>query len=179
MRCHAEMSRSQLTSMTAMLLAAATVLGYIEAVLLPTMPVPGFKLGLANLAVLLAFVTVGAGRALVVSLGRVLLVALATGTLGGPTMLLALAGAILSWVAMSLIMRQGAVFSIIGCSIAGACAHAVGQLAAAIFVTASPAPIMLLPVALSLSLIAGAVVGVAAHLLLSRIPALQQEYSST
>lgn len=162
--------------MTAMLLAAATVLGYVEAVLLPTTAVPGFKLGLANLAVLVAFVTVGSARALFVSLGRVLLVALATGTLGGPTMLLAISGALASWVVMSLIVHQGDTFSIVGCSMAGGCAHAAGQIFAAVIVTASPAPIMLLPLALSLSLVAGTVIGMVAHLLLSRIPVLRQEY---
>jgi heptaprenyl diphosphate synthase len=161
-----------------MLLAAATVLGYIEAVLLPALPLPGMKIGLANLAVLIALVMVGPGRALVVSVGRVFLVALATGTLGGPTMLLALTGAFLSWWVMAALFRQGDTFSIVGCSIAGGCAHVVGQLVAAVIVTSSPAAIMLLPFALAVGIVAGALIGFLAHLLISRVPVLRQEYVS-
>jgi len=88
MRYPADSLRSRDLTLTALLLACATALGYVEAVLFPAMPLPGFKLGLANVAVVIALVMLGPARAGVVSLGRVLLVALATGTLGSPTMAL-------------------------------------------------------------------------------------------
>jgi heptaprenyl diphosphate synthase len=160
-----------------MLLAVATALGYAEAVLMPSLPVPGLKLGLANVAVVVALAVLGPGRAAVVSLGRVLLVALATGTLGGPAMALALSGAVASWTVMALMARQKDTFSVIGWSLAGAAAHAVGQLLVAVIVTGSAAPIMLLPLALALSLVTGTVVGLLAHLLISRVPALEPVYS--
>jgi len=172
MRYRADLTSARLTALTAMLLAVATVLGYVEAVLLPSLPVPGLKLGLVNVVVVIAIATVGPWRAAVVSLGRVLLVGLATGTLGGPVTLLALSGAIASWAVMSLMARQGKTFSVIGWSTAGSCAHGAAQLLAATVITASAAPLMLMPLVLALSLVTGIVVGFIAHLLLSRIPAL-------
>jgi heptaprenyl diphosphate synthase len=165
------------TAVTAMLLAVATALGYAEAVLLPSLPVPGLKLGLANVAVVIALATVGSARAGVVSVGRVFLVALATGTVGGPTMVLALSGAVASWAVMSGLARKPSEFSVIGWSLAGASAHVIGQLAAAVVITASPAAIMLLPFAMSLALMTGTVVGLISHLLLSRVPALRAGYA--
>ncbi len=79
MRSRVEMVGSRATALTAMLLAVATALGYAEAVLLPALPVPGLKLGLANVAVVIALAVLGPARAAVVSVGRVFLVALATG----------------------------------------------------------------------------------------------------
>ena len=177
MQSRADFSEARATALTALLLALATVLGYVEAVLMPSLVVPGLKLGLANVAVVVALATLGPWRAAFVSLGRVLLVGLATGTLGGPTTVLALTGAVTAWAAMAVMAREKATFSVIGWSLAGACAHAVGQLFAAVVVTGSAAPIMLMPWALALSLVTGALVGLLAHLLISRVPALEPVYA--
>jgi heptaprenyl diphosphate synthase len=161
---------------TALLLAIATVLGYVEAVLMPAPPIPGLKFGLANIAVVIALAVLGPWHAALVSFGRVFLVGLATGTLAGPTTALALTGAVAAWAVMSLMARQERTFSVVGWSVAGACAHASGQLVAAVFVTGSPAPIMLLPYALGLSIVTGVAIGLLAYLLLSRVPTLRLAY---
>ena len=172
-----DMSPSRQLATTALLLACATALGYIEAVLFPAMPVPGFKLGLANVAVVLALSTVGPLRAGVVSIGRVFLVALATGTLAGPTMVLALAGAVASWGVMALMARQRDTFSVIGWSLGGSAAHAVAQLFAAVLVTGTAAPLMLLPISLAASVVAGLVVGLISFALVSRLPLMRPVYA--
>jgi heptaprenyl diphosphate synthase len=137
---------------------------------LPPLPVPGLRLGLANIAVVVALAAFGLRAAAMVSLGRVLLVALALGTLGSPSFVLALGGAVASLALMALLSRAGRTFSVIGWSVAGSAAHVTAQLAIASLVVASSAPLLLMPLALGLSVPLGLAVGHVARLLLSRIP---------
>lgn len=176
MRSHAESSR---VAWTASLLALACSLGLVESLLLPPLPVPGLKLGLANLAILAALVTIGPARALVISLGRVVIVGLATGSLFGPVGLLSLAGAIFAWAAMAATMRLGREsLSVVGLSLAGAAAHVAGQLAAASALTGSLAPLYLAPLSLGLGILSGLLIGYSARLLLSRIPSPAISFAS-
>lgn len=176
MRSHAESSR---VAWTASLLALACSLGLVESLLLPPLPVPGLKLGLANLAILAALVTIGPARALVISLGRVVIVGLATGSLFGPVGLLSLAGAIFAWAAMAAAMRLGREsLSVVGLSLAGAAAHVAGQLAAASALTGSLAPLYLAPLSLGLGILSGLLIGYSARLLLSRIPSPAISFAS-
>lgn len=176
MRSHAESSR---VAWTASLLALACSLGLVESLLLPPLPVPGLKLGLANLAILAALVTIGPARALVISLGRVVIVGLATGSLFGPVGLLSLAGAIFAWAAMAAAMRLGREsLSVVGLSLAGAAAHVAGQLAAASALTGSLAPLYLTPLSLGLGILSGLLIGYSARLLLSRIPSPAISFAS-
>jgi heptaprenyl diphosphate synthase len=132
--------------------------------------VVGVRLGLANIAVVLAIALLGPRRALAVSVLRVVVVGIAAGSLGGPAGLLAASGALCAWTAMALMSRRPAVFSVIGWSVAGAAAHVLGQLAAACLLTGSLAPLLFSPLSLAASLGCGLAIGYAARLLLSRIP---------
>ena len=154
----------------ALLLAVGAVLGLVENALLPPLPVPGVRLGLANIAVVLALVSLGPRRALLVSVGRVVLVGMLSGSLGGPASLLALSGALSAWSAMTLLASAGDRFSVVGWSVAGAASHVVGQLLAACVVTGSAAPLAFTPVSLMLALVCGLAIGLCSRLLLSRIP---------
>ncbi|MHB9004996.1 MAG: Gx transporter family protein [Coriobacteriia bacterium] len=168
MQSRAEASR---VAWTASFLALACSLGLLESLLLPPLPVPGLKLGLANLAVLAALVTLGPARALMISLGRVVIVGLATGGLLGPVGLLSLAGAVFGWAAMAGARHFGRTsFSVVGLSLAGACAHVIGQLTAACALTGSIAPLYLTPLSLGLGILSGLAIGYSARLLLSRVP---------
>jgi heptaprenyl diphosphate synthase len=104
----------------------------------PPLPVPGLKLGLANIAVLIALVSLGPARAVAVSVGRVFIVALATGTIGGPVFALSLAGAMASLGTMSLLRRFGPLFSVVGWAVAGAAAHCLAQLGSRCLSESSP-----------------------------------------
>lgn len=162
---------SAVIALTAALLALACALGLLESLVLPALPFPGLKLGLANLAVLIALTTLGPARALSISLGRVVVVGLATGTLLGPVGLLSAAGAVLAWAAMALALGLGRDrFSPVGLSLVGSAAHVVGQLAAACVLTVSLSPLFLTPVALGLGIVSGLAIGFSTRLLISRIP---------
>ena len=171
MRYLADRSSSTFVARTALLAAAASVLGYAETVLLPVLPVPGMRVGIANLAVVIALVLVGSYGALIVSIARVLIVGMATGSLLGPASLLALAGAVVAWGAMVLAIRLGrGAFSVIGVSLAGSFAHVIAQLVVASLLVGTLHPLALAPVSLAAALCAGAAIGYSAHLLLSRVP---------
>jgi heptaprenyl diphosphate synthase len=171
MRSAAEKGSVRLARCAA-LLALAAVLGLAESLWLPALPVPGMRIGLANIAVVIALVVLGPLDALFVSLARVVIVGLATGTLLGPISAMSLAGALSSWAVMSLLRSRGRVFSVVGWSVGGSAASVLAQLLAAAVVAATPAVLVLAPVTLALSLPSGLAVGLLSRPLISRISRL-------
>jgi heptaprenyl diphosphate synthase len=155
-----------------LLVALASVLGLAETLWLPVMPVPGMRLGLANIAVVIALEMLGPSAALLVSLGRVAIVGMATGSLLGPVGVISVAGAFASWCVMALLWRCGDRFSPIGWSVAGSASSVCAQIAIAGLVTGSAAPLYLAPLALALSLPSGLAVGLLAGTLISRVSRL-------
>ena len=96
-------------------------------------PVPGLRLGLANMLALVAMVSMGVRAALEVALYRTLISSLLMGTFMSPTFILSFSAALVSTAMMGLFYRFSAAswrygFSIIGVSIAGALTHNMVQL---------------------------------------------------
>ena len=104
----------------------ALVLAYVEALLPPLYAaVPGIKLGLPNIAIIFILYRFGLREAAVVSLIRIVAVAL---LFGNPmTFAYSVAGAFLSLLVMT-VLRKLDLFSIVGVSVAGAVFHNVGQI---------------------------------------------------
>jgi heptaprenyl diphosphate synthase len=153
-----------------LLVALGAVLGLVESALIPPLPVPGVRIGVANVAIVLALALLGPRKALAVSVLRVVVVGIAAGTLGGPSLLLALAGALCAWATMTALSLRGDTFSVVGWSVAGAAAHVVGQLLAASALTGSFAALFFAPLSITLALACGLSIGLSARLLLSRLP---------
>lgn len=150
----------------AMLTAVAMILSYVES-LLPSVGIPGVKMGLANIAVIFALFRFGWKEAAAFSLVRVVLVSLLFGSVGA--MLYSLAGAVLSLAVMALLRRIDR-FSTVGVSVAGGVAHNAGQILMAMLILQTKQLFGYLPV-LAVSGIAGGVLtGLAAALLIRRIP---------
>ena len=150
----------------AMLTAVAMILSYVES-LLPSVGIPGVKMGLANIAVIFALFRFGWKEAAALSLVRVVLVSLLFGSVGA--MLYSLAGAVLSLAVMTLLRRIDR-FSTVGVSVAGGVAHNAGQILMAMLILQTKQLFGYLPV-LAVSGIAGGVLtGLAAALLIRRIP---------
>ena len=114
----------------AMLTAVAMILSYVES-LLPSVGIPGVKMGLANIAVIFALFRFGWKEAAALSLVRVVLVSLLFGSVGA--MLYSLAGAVLSLAVMALLRRIDR-FSTVGISVAGGVAHNAGQILMAMLI---------------------------------------------
>ena len=150
----------------AMLTAVAMILSYVES-LLPSVGIPGVKMGLANIAVIFALFRFGWKEAAALSLVRVVLVSLLFGSVSA--MLYSLAGAVLSLAVMALLRRIDR-FSTVGVSVAGGVAHNAGQILMAMLILQTKQLLGYQPV-LAVSGIAGGVLtGLAAALLIRRIP---------
>lgn len=119
------------TAVLSMLTGFALMLSYVESLILLTPGIPGIKIGLANLAVVLCLYLYGWREALLVNFARVLLSAFLFGNMYG--MLYSLAGALVSFAAMALSKRAGC-FSAVGVSVFGGVFHNIGQLLMAIAV---------------------------------------------
>ena len=160
------MKKTKRLVLLAMLTAVAMILSYVES-LLPSVGIPGGKMGLANLAVIVALFRFGWKEAAALSLVRVVLVSLLFGSVGA--MLYSLAGAVLSLAVMALLRRIER-FSTVGISVAGGVAHNAGQILMAMLILQTKQLLGYLPV-LAVSGIAGGVLtGLAAALLIRRIP---------
>lgn len=113
----------------AVFLVLALALSYIE-VLIPfeaLLPLPGFKLGLANILVMILVWRVSAADGAVVSFLRVMIMGLLFGT--PISMFFSAGGALLSFLALVLLKRFSCnAISFIGISVLSASAHNVGQL---------------------------------------------------
>lgn len=160
------MKKTKRLVLLAMLTAVAMILSYVES-LLPSVGIPGVKMGLANIAVIFALFRFGWKEAAALSLVRVVLVSLLFGGVGA--MLYSLAGAVLSLAVMALLRRIDR-FSTVGISVAGGVAHNAGQILMAMLILQTKQLLGYLPV-LAVSGIAGGVLtGLAAALLIRRIP---------
>ena len=146
--------------------ALALVLSYLES-LLPPLWVPGVKLGLPNLAVVFALYRLGWRDACVISLVRVVLVALLFGN--GAALAYSIAGAALSLAVMGLLWKTGK-FSPVGVSVAGGVAHNAGQILVAMALLETSRLAWYLPVLWISGTVAGVLIGVISGILVKRIP---------
>ena len=148
------------------LTAAALMLAYLEAILGFLIPIPGVKLGLANLATLLLLYTYGVRYALAVALLRICLAAL---LFGSPfSFLYSLAGGILALGGMLLLASLG--FSARAAGTLGGMLHVIGQIAVACTVTSTPALVYYLPILLTAGFLTGIAIGSLAMRLIPRMP---------
>lgn len=150
----------------AMTVAVAMILSFAESQIPAFLPVPGVKIGLANLAVIFALFVFGWREALAVSLVRVLLVSLLFGNAVG--WLYSLSGALLSLLVM-ILLRKTNRFSVLGISIAGGVSHNVGQILAAMAVLRTEGVLYYLPPLFLCGILAGAVIGIASAILIRRV----------
>ena len=157
---------SRRVSFDALLLTAALITAWLEAILPLAAPLPGFKLGLPNLFVLLAAVTVSRRDAFVIQLSRIVINAFLFGNAAG--FIFSLAGGLLSFAVMSLLATRRRYISLVGISILSSAAHNTGQVIAAVALFGEAAFGMLWWLLL-LSLPTGIVTGLLASIIVSRI----------
>ena len=150
----------------ALLTAAALILSYIEFLLPLNIGLPGIKIGLANIAAVMALYRLGPKYALVINVVRIALSALLFGSLFSS--LYALCGGLVSLAGMVLLKKTGA-FSIAGVSIAGGVLHNAGQLCAAAVLAGSVQVFVYAPVLVLSGMAAGIVIGVISSLVISRL----------
>ena len=160
------------TVLLGFLLAISMILAYIESVLPLAVGIPGVKLGLPNLVVVLLLYSYGNKEALIVNLLRILLTGFLFGNLY--SILYAMAGALFSFCVM-VIMRKTGGFSIVGVSISGGVSHNIGQILVAMFVVETYAPAFYLPFLLIAGAVTGFLIGIVSSRVIMYIPADKME----
>ena len=148
------------------MLGLAIICGYVEMLIPFDFGIPGIKLGLANIVALVLLYKNGFLPALAVSVSRVLLIGILFGNV--MSVFYSLAGGVLSLIVMYLV-KKIPFFSIVGVSVAGAAAHNIGQLAAALVVIGMKAVMFYLPFLLIAAVITGFLIGLGAGYLIKRI----------
>ncbi len=154
----------------AVLSAFALALYGIES-LVPT-PIPWLRLGLANIVTLVALIMYGFRTAMTVTLIRVILGSLFTGTFLGPAFVLSLGGGVASTAAMGLAyLACKDIFGPVGLSLIGAFFHNSAQLALAYFLFIQRIEAMLIigPVIILIGTLTGMANGTVSGLLIKNL----------
>ena len=148
----------------ALMTAAAIVLGIVESFI--PLFIPGVRLGLANVIILIMIYEFKFYEGLAANLVRIVVVALFRGTLLQPVFFMSLAGGVASFVVM-LGFSKIKIFTALGSSVMGSVAHASAQMVVAFIIISSNAVFYYLPFIVLLSLGTGILSGFICDLYLS------------
>lgn len=154
----------------ALLSAYALALHGFES-LLPT-PIPWLRFGLANIITLTALFLYGLRAAIMVTLIRVILSSIFTGTFLGPAFILSLGGGIASTLAMGFVLSMSPrLLSAIGLSLIGALFHNVTQLILAyfLFIQRIEAILLISPLIILIGTVTGTLNGLASDILIRNL----------
>ena len=154
------------------LLTAIALTIFLAEAQLPVIPIPGVKLGLANIVTVYAMFALGPGDALLVLSARVFLGAVFSGQ--PMTLIYSAAGGLLSWCVLCLLGRLLTDRQIWLASPVAAVFHNLGQLLAAAAVMRTWAVMAYLPYLIIAAVLAGLFTGVAAQALLKRLERIQK-----
>ena len=155
------------TAYLGLYLALALVCSYIESLIPISFGIPGIKLGLANVVVILVLYDLGAAWAAAVSVLRILLAGFMFGNMF--SIIYGLSGGLLSLGCMLLLKKTGK-FKIISVSAAGGVTHNLGQIIAAALVVENINLFYYYPVLLTAGVITGVLIGTAAQEIVMRLP---------
>jgi len=140
-----------------LLIAAAMMLSYIEALIPFYFAIPGIKLGLANAAILVTLYMYGWKEAFLVNVTRILLMGVLFGNIY--SFLFSISGGILSMAVMATFLYSRK-FSILGVSVAGGIFHNIGQIIFGVIFFRINEFLYYIPVLLLSGLITGALIGI-------------------
>lgn len=155
------------TAYLGLFLALALICSYIESLIPFYFGIPGVKLGLTNIVVILMLYYMGTKYALAVSVARIFLAGLLFGNMF--SILYSLAGGLLSFLCMAVLKKTGR-FKIISISAVGGITHNLGQVMVAAVVVETINLFYYYPVLLLAGVATGVLIGIAAQEILLRLP---------
>lgn len=150
----------------ALLSAIALTIFMVEAQIPALVPIPGVKLGLANIVTVFTVFALGAKEGAAVLFVRIFLGAVFAGNFS--TIFYSAAGGFCA-IAVTILLRKLLTKNqlwVAGCL--GAVAHSVGQMAMAVFLTGTPGLLVYLPVMVAVSIVTGLFTGLCAQFLINR-----------
>jgi heptaprenyl diphosphate synthase len=146
-------------------LALALILQAIEYVFLPPIPLPGVKIGIANIIILLMLKEFSATEIGLLVVLRVFIASLVTGMFLLPAFYLSLGGAMLSYIVI--IAAYKAFYgklSFVGIGVLGSVAHNVGQIIVAYFIISQASVFSYTPIVMLAALPFGVITGIIARI---------------
>lgn len=153
-------------TLLALLSAIALTIFMVEAQIPALVPVPGIKLGLANIVTVFTVFALGPGEGAAVLAVRIFLGAVFAGNFS--TIFYSAAGGLCA-IGVTILLRRILTKKqlwVAGCL--GAVAHSLGQMAMAIALTGTPSLAVYLPVMIAAGIVTGAFTGLCAQLLVNR-----------
>jgi heptaprenyl diphosphate synthase len=148
-----------------MMVALAFTFSYLETLIPFNFGIPGIKLGLANLVVVVALYTMKPSEALFIAVIRILLAGLTFGN--AYSLAYSLCGGLLSFAVM--LFAKKTKLSIVGVSMLGGICHNIGQIVVAVVVMSTMRIVYYLPALLVAGLLTGLLLGIISKLIVDRV----------
>ena len=149
------------------ILTAATIVIAIAESFIPSIGIPGVKLGLANIMILIILYELGIVEAIGVNVARVFVVGLVRGTLFSMGFFMSLTGAAASLTIMIIFYLLIKKFSIIAVSVVGSLFHVSGQIVVAMIYMGTVYVVYYLPIIAISAIVTGVFVGIVAKLIIN------------
>ena len=150
----------------ALLTAIALTIFLVEAQLPAPVPIPGVKLGLANIVTVFTVFALGPGEGAAVLFCRIVLGAVFAGNFSA--ILYSAAGGLCAILVTVLLRRILTPRQLWVAGALGAVAHSIGQMGAAVWISGTPGILIYLPVMVACSIVTGLFTGLCAQILLNR-----------
>lgn len=138
----------------------ALIFSYIERMIPIDIAVPGVKLGLSNIIVIIVLYTLGTKYALGINVFRIFVGGLLFSGVFG--MVYALGGGLLSFLVMYLLKKTN-LFSLVGVSMAGGVFHNIGQILMATLIISNVKLMLYMPILILSGIASGIIIGVLAY----------------
>ena len=163
---HSDNSPGKRVALLGMLLGLALLCSYVETLIPINFRIPGIKLGLANIVVVIAIYLVGVKEALLITVARILLSGLLFGNMFA--IVYSLAGGLLSFFVMVL-LKTKVKLNIVSVSTAGGIAHNLGQLVVAALVVENMNLLYYMSVLFFAGLLTGLLIGIVSREIVMRL----------
>ncbi len=163
------------TAILGMYLAFSMILSYIETLIPLPIPIPGVKLGLTNLAIILLLYLYGFKEAFIINLMRIILTGFLFTNLS--MILYSLAGGILSLLCM-VYAKRSQHFSLQCVSLIGGITHNIGQMCVAYITVRTYGILYYVPFLLLAGSVTGWVIGMLETMIEPRLRRFMRNYQS-
>ena len=161
------MRSSKRLALCAVLAAVALTIFVAESQIPPVVPMPGVKLGLANIVTLVAMVLLGRRAALAVLAVRLILGAAFTG--GFSAFMFSAVGGLFAYIVMAALVGVFPEKMLWVVSVLAALAHNAGQILVAVFVTGTPGIAVYILILAASGVVTGAFTGLAGMFLIRAV----------
>lgn len=149
-----------------LLSAFAIIISYIESLIPINIMIPGIKLGLANIVIVMALYLLDNKSAIIINVIRILVIGMFFGNLF--SILFSIAGAFLSFLVMVIVKKINGI-SIIGISVCGGVSHNVAQIIMAMFVIDTYGIMYYIPFLIAGGVVTGVLIGIVSRIVCDRV----------